>query len=153
MRTIVIGCDDAAVDMKNIICQCLEAAGVEYEDVGCHSIKDQTAYPFIAKRVCEKIIGSKYEKRGILICGTGIGMCITANKFRGIRAAVAHDCFSAQRSILSNNGNVLCLGARVIGPELAKLIVTEWLPLEYVDGPSTPKVDAINQTEAENFGR
>lgn len=151
MRKIVIGCDNAAVEMKTMLCQHLEALGVEYEDVGCYTPNDLTVYPFIAKSVCEKIVSSGYEKRGILICGTGIGMCMTANKFRGIRAAVAHDSFSAQRSILSNDGNVLCLGARVIGPELAKLIVEEWMPLEYVDGPSTPKVQAIIQTELENF--
>ena len=75
-------------------------------------------------------------------------MCIAANKCKGIRAAVGHDSFSAQRSILSNNGNVLCFGARVIGPELAKTILGEWISLEYVDGPSTPKVQEILAMEA-----
>ena len=101
--------------------------------------------------MCENIIRSGYAKRGVLVCGTGIGMCITANKFPGIRAAVGHDCFSAERSILSNNGNVLCFGARVIGPELAKKILREWITLEFQDGSSTPKVQAILDIERENM--
>lgn len=78
-------------------------------------------------------------------------MCMTANKCPGIRAAVCHDSYSAERSILSNNGNVLCMGARVIGPELAKKIVGEWITLEFQDGPSTPKVEDILRVERENM--
>ena len=121
------------------------------EDEGCMDASDPTVYPLVAKRVCENIIRSGYAKRGVLVCGTGIGMCITANKFPGIRAAVGHDCFSAERSILSNNGNVLCFGARVIGPELAKKILREWITLEFQDGSSTPKVQAILDIERENM--
>ena len=97
------------------------------------------------------MIESGYQDRGILICGTGIGMCMAANKCRGIRAAVCHDNYSAERSILSNNGNVLCLGARIIGPELAKKVVGEWISLEFVDSPSTVKVADILRIEQENF--
>lgn len=75
--------------------------------IGCDSAEDATYYPYIAERVCNEIARSGYEKRGILICGTGIGMAMTANKYPGIRAAVCHDNFAAERSILSNNGNVL----------------------------------------------
>lgn len=78
-------------------------------------------------------------------------MCMTANKCKGIRAAVCHDSYSAERSILSNNGNVLCLGARVIGSELAKKIVGEWIELEFVDSPSTAKVADMIRVEEENF--
>lgn len=78
-------------------------------------------------------------------------MCMTANKFPGIRAAVGHDCYSAERSILSNNGNVICFGARVIGAELAKKILGEWITLEFKDGPSTPKVQAIIDIEREHI--
>lgn len=151
MRTIVLGCDNAGVEMKDLIRAELDGMEVPVEDVGCFSSQDDTLYPVIAGRVCQKVMDSGYQKRGILICGTGIGMCMTANKYRGIRAAVGHDSFSARRSILSNDGNVLCLGARVIGPELAKLIVEEWVGLEFVDGPSTPKVQAIIDTEKANF--
>ena len=150
--TIVVGCDNAAVDLKNTLIACLKEQGVTVvEDEGCMDASDPTVYPLVAKRVCENIIRSGYAKRGVLVCGTGIGMCITANKFPGIRAAVGHDCFSAERSILSNNGNVLCFGARVIGPELAKKILREWITLEFQDGSSTPKVQAILDIERENM--
>lgn len=148
MRKIVIGCDNAAVDLKNEIIKQLGALGVEVENVGCDSVEDQTYYPLIAEKVCNKIIESGYEKRGILICGTGIGMAMTANKFKEIRAAVCHDIFSTERSILSNNANVMCMGERVIGKEVAKRLVREWIELEFVDGSSTPKVKAIQNIES-----
>lgn len=151
MENIIIGCDNVAVDMKTMLIKFLNKKGIAIEDMGCDSAEDPTYYPDIAKRVCEKIIESSYERRGILICGTGIGMCMTANKFKGIRAAVCHDNYSAQRSILSNNANVLCMGARVIGPELAKNIVGEWITLDFVDGPSTPKVQEIKSIESCNM--
>jgi len=151
MRTIVIGCDNAAVAMKDTLIAFLKSKGVAVENVGCDRPDDPTNYPSVAKRACEVIIASGFEKHGILLCGTGIGMCISANKFSGIRAAVCHDNFSAERSILSNDANVLCLGARVIGPELAKKIVGEWITLEFKDGPSTPKVQEILDLERANM--
>lgn len=151
MSTIVIGCDNAAVPMKNMLIQFLESKGIIVENMGCNSADDPENYPSIAKKVCENIIGSAYRKRGILVCGTGIGMSISANKFKGIRAAVCHDNFSAERSVLSNNANVLCMGERVIGHELAKKIAGEWITLEFKDGPSTPKVEEITAIELENF--
>ncbi|MDR1898775.1 MAG: ribose 5-phosphate isomerase B [Treponema sp.] len=151
MRTIVIGCDNAAVPMKDMLIKFLEAKGITVENKGCDSAGDPTNYPTIARRVCEAIIASGFEKRGILVCGTGIGMCISANKFRGIRAAVSHDNFSAERSILSNNCNVLCMGERVIGHELAKKIVGEWITLEFKEGPSSPKVREIIALESANM--
>ncbi len=150
-QTIVIGCDNAAVSMKNMIIDFLTNKGIAVENMGCDSIEDPTNYPSIAKRVCERIIESGYTKRGILVCGTGIGMCITANKFYGIRAAVCHENYSAERSILSNNCNVLCMGERVIGHELAKKVVGEWITLEFKDGRSTPKVQEIMSIERENL--
>ncbi len=149
--TIVIGCDNAAVSLKNELIAYLEKQGVTVENLGCDSTDDPTNYPTVAKRVCEAIIASNYEKRGVLVCGTGIGMCITANKFKGIRAAVGHDCFSAERSILSNDGNVLCFGERVIGKELAKKILGQWIGLTFKDGSSTPKVQEIRDIETENM--
>jgi ribose 5-phosphate isomerase B len=151
MNTIVIGCDNAAVQMKVMLIEFLESKGVIVENMGCDSADDPVNYPTIAKRVCESIIASSYEKRGILVCGTGIGMSMTANKFKGIRAAVCHDNFSAERSVLSNNANVLCMGERVIGYELAKKIVGEWITLEFEDGPSTPKVQEIIAIESANM--
>ncbi|MDR0885886.1 MAG: ribose 5-phosphate isomerase B [Clostridiales Family XIII bacterium] len=149
--TYVIGCDNAAVALKDVLKKFLQDKGVDVEDKGCFSSDDPTNYPTVAKSVCEEIIASDDTKRGLLICGTGIGMAITANKFKGIRAAVGHDSFSAERLILSNDGNVLCFGERVIGPELAKKILGEWITLEFKDGPSTPKVQEIKDIEAVNF--
>ena len=151
MRNIIIGCDNAAVELKKIIVEFLAKKGVPVEDIGCDSENDKTYYPTIAQRVCQKVIDSGYQARGILICGTGLGMCMTANNGKGIRAAVCHDSYSAERSILSNNGNVLCLGARVIDSELAKKIVGEWIELEFVDSPSTAKVADMIRVEEENF--
>lgn len=151
MKTIVIGCDNAAVPLKNTVMEFLKEKGVTVENVGCDSSEDPTYYPYIAERVCQKIIDSGFEKNGILICGTGIGMAMTANKFKGIRAAVCHDNFSAERSKLSNNANVLCMGERVIGHELAKKIVGEWITLTFKDGSSTPKVQAILEIEGKNM--
>lgn len=150
---IVIGCDNAAVELKTILLKFLNQLGIPTEDVGCASPEDTEYYPLIAQRVCRRVQrGEPGETlRGILLCGTGIGMAMTANKFKGIRAAVCHDIYSAQRSILSNNGNVLCMGARVIGPELAKVIVGEWVSLEFKDSPSTEKLAAIQAIERQNF--
>jgi ribose 5-phosphate isomerase B len=151
MGDIVIGCDEAAVGLKNTLKKLLEDAGLAVEDTGVADAGDKTAYPIVAARVCGRIIESGYKKRGVLICGTGIGMCMSANKFKGIRAAVCHDIFSARRSILSNNGNVACFGERVIGSELAKAILAEWIGLEFKEGPSSPKVAEILNLEKENF--
>lgn len=151
MRNIVIGCDDAAIRLKDILIQFMEATGYQVENVGCDSTEDNIYYPYVAKKVCDKIIESNYEKRGVLICGTGLGMAMTANKFKGIRAGVCHDTFSAERLALSNDGNILCLGERVIGVELAKKVLECWLDLGFIDGPSTAKVDAIKEVEAVNL--
>lgn len=151
MKTIVIGCDNAAVQLKDELVRYLKARGNTVEDMGCHSDQDPTYYPHVARDVCQTIIQSGYEKEGVLLCGTGLGMSITANKFKGIRAGLCHDTFSAERLKKSNNGNLLCMGARVIGPELAKKILGEFLDAVFVDGPSTPKVEAMVQLEAETL--
>ena len=151
MNSIVIGCDNAAVNLKNALVDMLRKENYEVEDVGTFSKDDDIVYPLIAEQVCHKIAESNFMKRGVLVCGTGIGMCMTANKVKGIRAAVCHDIFSAQRSILSNKGNVICFGERVIGEELAKTILREWVKLKFVDGPSTPKVQEIINVESRNF--
>lgn len=147
MKKIVIGCDNAGVVLKNGLIGLLEEKGVAYEDIGVACETDDTPYPLIAHRVAQQIITSNYSCDGILICGTGIGMAITANKYPGIYAAVCHDIYSAERARLSNNTNILCLGARVIGPELAKKILAEWLALEFKGGRSLPKVEIIKEIE------
>lgn len=151
MKELVIGCDNAAVDLKNIVRDYLREQKYIVEDVGVNDVHDNSLYPLVAEQVCERVVVSNYKKRGILLCGTGLGMSISANKIKGIRATVCHDIYSAERSILSNNANVLCMGARVIGPELAKRIIKEWIKLEFKDSPSTPKVELIKSLEAKNF--
>lgn len=149
-KPIVIGCDNAAVDMKMELISVIKQLEIPYEDIGVNSDKDGIVYPSVAEKVCKAIIDSDYQKEGILICGTGIGMSMSANKFPGIFAAVCHDNFSAERSRLSNNGNVLCMGSRVVGFELAKKILREWLTLSYVpDGGSQPKVDDMHRIDQE----
>ena len=151
MRTIVIGCDNAAVHLKNELMGFMEKMGYTVENMGCDSTEDSTYYPYVAEKVCQEIINSGYQKHGVLICGTGLGMAMTANKFKGIRAGVCHDVFSAERLKLSNDGNVICMGERVIGAELAKRILEKWLELEFVDCASTSKVEAIKEIEGENL--
>lgn len=151
MKTIVIGCDNAAVGLKNILIEHMKKNGIIVEDMGCDTIEDNIYYPLIAKKVCETIIESNFIKEGVLICGTGMGMAMTANKFKGIRAAVCHDIFSAERAKLSNDGNVICMGERVIGAETAKKMLDEWLRLSFIDGSSTPKVQAIIDIENANL--
>lgn len=151
MKSIIIGCDNAAVGLKNELICYMQQQGVTVEDAGCAGKEDKIFYPYIAQKVCNSIIDSNYQKHGILICGTGLGMAMTANKFKGIRAGVCHDIYSAERLKLSNDGNILCMGERVIGVELAKRILEEWLELEYVDGASTPKIEAIKEIEGINL--
>lgn len=143
---IAIGCDEAGFQLKKIIMQLLKEKNYEVTDYGCYS-EDPVLYPDEAYKVSTAVAAGKHE-RGILICGTGMGMCITANKVPGIRATVCHDVYSAIRSRRSNNAQILCLGARVIGTELAKEIVKTWLENDFVDGPSTPKVNKIMEIEA-----
>ena len=116
---IAIGCDEAAYSLKKIIIDHLSNRDdVELKDFGAEA-GEVVLYPDVAKVVAEAVASGEFE-RGILVCGTGIGMCITANKIPGIRAAVCHDPFSTERSRKSNNAQIMCMGERVIGPELAK---------------------------------
>lgn len=147
---IIIGCDNAAVSFKDKIKKFILDMGYEVHDVGVSSEEDKTFYPCVAKRVAKMIQADLENTRGILICGTGIGMAITANKFKGIRAAVGHDIYSVERSSLSNDCNVLCMGARVIGIEVGKKHVEEWLKLTGVVPSSKDKVAAICEIEGEN---
>lgn len=139
---IAIGCDEAAYRLKIEIIKHLGKLGIEYEDFGVGE-GDIVLYPDVAEAVALAVAEGKYE-RAILTCGTGIGMCITANKVPGIRAAVCHDIFSTERSRKSNNAQIMCLGERVIGVELAKSLIDVWLKCDFDGGRSTPKVERIN---------
>ncbi len=150
MRTIIVGCDDLATDLQNFVIDILLKQGYTVENIN-QSLHADLDYPQIAEAVCLQIIKSGYEKRAILMCGTGIGMAMTANKFKGIRAAVCHDIYSAERSILSNQSNVLCLGSRVIGLGLAQRIVEEWVSLECAQSSSAVKIEALTDIENHNL--
>ena len=145
--SIAIGCDDAAIELKEIIKEHLLSKGQETCDYGVVD-KAGPLYPDIAKAVSVAVKDGKHE-RGILLCGTGIGVCITANKIPGIRAALCHDTFSAERARKSNDAQIITMGARVIGSELAKSIIDVWLVSEFKDGPSTIKVERIKEIDKE----
>lgn len=144
---IVVGCDEAAYKLKETLKKYLEDKGNEIVDVGVYN-ENPSLYPETADKLCKEITSGNCE-RGLLLCGTGIGMAITANKVPGIRAAVAHDIFSLERMIKSNNCQVLCMGARIIAPQSAELLLDRWLEIEFKDGPSTPKVEKIMEIENE----
>lgn len=122
---IAIGCDHGGIEMKKEIIAYLEKNGLEYKDYGTYTT-EATDYPIYAKAVARAILSGEAEK-GILICGTGIGISITANKFKGIRAALCADCFSAEATRLHNDANIVALGARTTGPGLAVKIVDTFL--------------------------
>ena len=122
---IALGCDHGGYAMMQVIKRHLDERGLEYKDCGCFSEKS-VDYPDYAQAVCREIQAGNCDK-GILICGTGIGVCIAANKMRGIRAALCSDCYSAQKTREHNDSNVLTLGGRVIGPELALMIADIFL--------------------------
>ncbi|HEX2862060.1 MAG TPA: ribose-5-phosphate isomerase [Lacunisphaera sp.] len=146
---IVIGADDAGFDYKEALKRDLaDHPAVEFvEDVGVGE-GGQTPYPHIAVAAAERVAQGKAD-RGLLVCGTGLGMAIAANKVPGVRAATAHDSFSVERLVLSNNAQILTLGQRVVGIELARRLVREWLAYEF-DGKSASakKVAAISRYES-----
>ena len=126
---IAIGSDHGGYGLKQEIIGYLEKSGIEYKDYGTYT-EDSCDYPVYAKKVAKAVLSGEREK-GILICGTGIGISITANKFKGIRAAVCHDCFSAQATREHNDANIIAMGARVVGPGLAVKIVDTFLHTEF----------------------
>jgi ribose 5-phosphate isomerase B len=142
---ILIGCDDAALELKATLVKYLAERGHEAIDVGVEP-GEAVDYPEIAKRLALQITEGRTE-RGILLCGTGIGMAIAANKVPGIRAACCHDMYSAERARKSNDAQIITMGARVIGPELAKSLLGVWLESEFSGGGSTRKVEQISAIE------
>lgn len=126
---IAIGCDHGALDLKNQLKEHFDKKGVAYKDFGCNT-SESCDYPIYAHKVTDAILSGECEL-GILLCGTGIGMSIAANKVKGIRAALCGDCFSAQVTREHNDSNVLCIGARVVGSELALRIVDTFLDAKF----------------------
>ena len=143
---IAIGCDHAAIDLKQAIMAHLDEQGVAYINLGTDG--DPCDYPDMAKAVAEKITSGECEK-GILLCGTGIGMSMAANKIKGIRAAVCSDEFSAKYTRLHNDANILCMGARVIGAGLAVELTDIFLSTGFEGGRHQRRVDKITALEEE----
>jgi ribose 5-phosphate isomerase B len=144
---IAIASDHAGFRLKEALKQTLDELAVDYEDLGTY---DETSvdYPDYARKVAEGVAEGRYD-RGVLVCGTGLGMCITANKVPGVRAVTAHDVFSARMSRAHNDANVLTMGERVIGPGLAAEVLKAWLTTEFEGGRHAGRVEKVRQVERE----
>ena len=142
---IVIGSDHGGFHLKEILKQHLAERGIEVTDAGTYT-EESCDYPDIAVKVCREITEGKAGK-GILVCGTGIGMSMAANKVKGIRAALCGDVFSATMSREHNDANVICLGERVLGPGLAVSILDAWLDTEFAGGRHGRRVNKIMDIE------
>ncbi|MDE5885096.1 MAG: ribose 5-phosphate isomerase B [Oscillospiraceae bacterium] len=142
---IAIGCDHAAVNLKKAVIQYLEEKNISYQNFG--SDGESCDYPDVAQQVAETVVSGKAEK-GILLCGTGVGMSMAANKVKGIRAAVCNDCFSTRYTRKHNDANILCMGERVIGTGLALELVEIFLETEFEGGRHERRVRKITELES-----
>ena len=145
---IALGCDHGGYELKQEIKKYLDEKGIEYKDYGCDSL-DSVDYPIYAKKVAHAILDGECEK-GILICGTGLGISLAANKVKGIRACVCSEPFTAKMSRAHNDCNILAFGARVVGGELAKMIVDTWINTEFEGGRHQRRVDLLMEIEERN---
>lgn len=143
---ISIGCDHGGVNLKPLVVATLESLGHQVIDRGTHSA-DRVDYPDYAAEVCNDIQSGRADA-GVLLCGTGLGMSITANKFRGIRATLCHDSFSARFSREHNDSNVLCMGGRLLGPDLAGEVLRVWCATEFEGGRHTRRLERIATLES-----
>ncbi|EOA0756311.1 ribose 5-phosphate isomerase B [Listeria monocytogenes] len=145
---IAIGNDHVGIELKPVIVAYLQDLGHEVDDFGAFS-NERTDYPEYGKKVAESVAGGKSDL-GILICGSGVGISIAANKVNGIRAVVCSEPYSAKLSREHNNTNILAFGSRVVGAELAKMIVQNWLDAEFEGGRHAKRVEMIARIEDEN---
>ena len=144
-KLLAIGCDHGGYELKKEILAYLDKEGIAYRDFGCDST-ESVNYPVYAKKVCEAIQSGECY-RGILVCGTGIGMSMAANKHKGIRAACCENTFSARFTRMHNDANVLCLGGRVVGAGLALDMVKLFLETEFEGGRHAQRVAMITEIE------
>lgn len=138
---IAIGSDHGGYELKEVITNFLQEKGYEYKDFGCFDAQ-AIDYPIIAKEVATAVAKGEFD-RGIIICGSGLGVCITANKVKGIRAVTCHETYSAKMSRLHNDANVLTMGGRVVGKDLALDVVDIWLNTEFEGGRHEKRVALI----------
>lgn len=144
---IAIASDHTGIELKSEIIKYLVELGYTVDDFGTNS-KESTDYPIYGKKVAEEIAKGKYDG-GVLICGTGIGISLAANKVKGIRAAVCSEPYSAKLSKQHNNSNIIAFGARVVGIDLAKMIVKEWIEAKFEGGRHAKRIDLISKIENE----
>jgi ribose 5-phosphate isomerase B len=142
---VAVDSDDAGIEMKRIVVEHLRSLGADVEDLNVLGSRS-TDYPDIGYNLARRVAQKDFE-RGVLICGTGLGMCMIANKVDGIYAGVCHDVYSAERLRKSNDAQIITMGARVIGSELAKSILSAWLHAEFEAGRSGPKVARMRELE------
>jgi RpiB/LacA/LacB family sugar-phosphate isomerase len=147
-EVIAVACDHAGHGLKIEILKLLRQLQVPVTDLGCASAEESVHYPLYGKRVVDALL-ARPQSRGILICGTGLGMSIVANRFAGIRAALCHDIFTAIMSRRHNDSNLLVLGGRVIGPDLANEIVRTWLNTPFEGGRHQERLNLIEQLARE----
>ncbi len=145
---IAIACDHAGYGLKQEILQLLRELKTPVTDLGCAGSEESVHYPLYGKKVVDAVL-ARPNSMGILICGTGLGMSILANRFPGIRAALCHDLFSAIMSRRHNNANVLVMGGRIIGPDLAKEIVRVWLATPFDGGRHQERLDLLEKLAQE----
>ncbi|HLR67247.1 ribose 5-phosphate isomerase B [Virgibacillus alimentarius] len=144
---VILTADHAGMTIRNEVKKLLEEKGIEYEDAGC-DCETSVDYPDYALPAAERVAKGEFD-RGIFICGTGIGMAITANKVHGIRCALTHDVYSAKLTRQHNDSNVLAMGERVIGPGLAREIAETWLETEFDGGRHERRIGKITSYEGE----
>jgi len=147
---ICIDCDDAAVNLKKILYDHLKSKGIDITDLNYSATHENAMYPEIGYNLAKEIQAGNYD-RGISICGTGLGMAMIANKVEGVYAGTCHDVYSAERLRKSNDAQIITMGERVIGPELAKTVIDAWLVSEFQGGGSTAKVQQMRHLERKSF--
>jgi ribose 5-phosphate isomerase B len=147
-EVIAVACDHAGHSLKTVVIKLLRELQVPVTDLGCASPEESVHYPLYGKKVVDALL-AKPRARGILICGTGLGMSIVANRFPGIRAALCHDIYTAILSRRHNDSNLLVLGGRIIGPDLGKEIVRTWLNTPFDGGRHQERLDLLEQLARE----
>ena len=131
---VAVGADHAGYSLKGEIVSWLESAGHQINDLGAHYLDPDDDYPDFAVAVAASVAAAEVE-RGILVCGSGVGACITANKIKGIRACLCHDTYSARQGVEHDDMNVICIGGRIIGTDLARFVIQEFLDAKFIPEP------------------
>lgn len=147
---IAIDCDDAAITLKDVLFNHIKSKGIDIKDLNYSSSHHEAMYPEIGYNLALKVKAKEYD-RGILICGTGLGMAMIANKVESVYAGVCHDVYSAERLCKSNDAQIITMGERVIGQELARKVIDAWLDSEFDGGNSTAKVKQMRELEYKSF--